>query len=157
MSMSLLKPFEFLDVTLPPDGDLQLVLAECIPAESGPWGVPAYAFKMQLPDGGYAGRIRLRVGWNDEVIQYAGHVGYAVEAGHRGHRYAERACRMILPLAKRHGMTHLWITCQPDNMPSRRTLERLGAECVGVIDVPTGYPLDAGVEREKMCFRLELE
>ncbi|MGH8317066.1 MAG: hypothetical protein ACREUL_03690 [Steroidobacteraceae bacterium] len=25
-------------------------------------------------------------------------------------------------------MTELWITCQPDNMASRRTLERLGAE-----------------------------
>ena len=35
------KPFEFLDVALPPDGDLRLVLAECMPAENGPRGVPA--------------------------------------------------------------------------------------------------------------------
>jgi len=150
------EPFEFLDVALPPDGDLQLILAERVLAENGPWGVPAYTFRMQAVSGEYMGRIRLRVGWNEDVIRYAGHVGYAVEPAYRGRHYAERACRLIGPLAKRHGMTNLWITCQPDNMASRRTLERLGAECVGVIDVPPGYPLAAGVERKKMCFRLEL-
>jgi tagatose 1,6-diphosphate aldolase len=63
---------------------------------------------------------------------------------------------MIIPVAQHHGMQHLWITCQPDNVASRRTLERLGAECVGVVDVPADYPLDAGAVRQKMCFRLEL-
>lgn len=150
------EAFEFLDVALPPDGDLRLVLAECTPAGNSPWGVPAYSFRMQNSAGDYLGRIRLRVGWNEDVIRYAGHVGYAVQPEHRGRRYAERACRLIIPLAKRHAMTSLWITCQPDNAPSRRTLERLGAECVGVIDVPAGYPLDAGAERRKVCFRLEL-
>ena len=154
--MPSLEPFAFIDVALPPDDDLQLVLAECIPAEKSPWGVPAYTFSMRDPCGEYMGRIRLRVGWSEDVIRYAGHVGYAVEPTHRGHRYAARACRLIMPLAKQHGMTHLWITCQPDNMPSRRTLELLGADYVGVIDVPPEYPLDAGAERKKMCFRLSL-
>lgn len=150
------EPFEFLDTALAPDGDLQLVLTACTPAGKNAWGVPAYSFRMQAPDGDYMGRIRLRVGWSEEVIRYAGHVGYTVEPAYRGHRYAERACRMLVPLAKRHGMESLWITCQPDNVPSRRTLERLGAACVGVIDVPPEYPLDAGAERRKMCFRLAL-
>lgn len=151
------ETFEFLDLTLPADGDLQLSLAERVPAESSLWGVPAYTLNMQLASGEYVGRIRLRVGWNENVIRYAGHIGYAVEAAHRGHRYAERACRMIVPLAKQHGITALWITCQRDNAPSRRTLERLGAEYVAVLDVPPEYPLDAGAERKKMCFRLRLE
>jgi predicted acetyltransferase len=151
------KAFEFLDMALPADGELQLILAECMPAGSSPWGVPAYSFRMQNPAGEYLGRIRLRVGWNEDVIHYAGQVGYAVEPAHRGHHYAERACRLIIPVAKRHGMTSLWITCQPDNAASRRTLERLGAVCVGIIDVPPEYPLDAGTERRKMCFRLELQ
>src|SRR5215469_8622855 len=154
--MSRTQPFQFLDIALPPDGDLQLILTERLPAEQSPWAVPAYLFRMEDPTGDYLGRIRLRVGWNEDVIRYAGHVGYAVEPAHRGHRYAERACRLIIPLAKRHGMTSLWITCQPDNMSSRRTLERLGAECIGVISVPAEYPLDAGVERKKMCFSLSL-
>jgi len=137
--------------------DLQLILAERVPADSSPWSVPAYTLKMQLASGEYVGRIRLRVGWNENVIRYAGHIGYVVEAAHRGRRYAERACRMIVPLAKQHKMTALWMTCQPDNASSRRTLERLGAEYVGVLDVPLEYPLNAGAERKKMCFRLRLQ
>lgn len=151
------KAFEFLDIALPADGELRLVLAECMQAEKSPWGVPAYSFRMENPGGEYLGRIRLRVGWNEDVIRYAGQVGYAVEPAHRGRHYAERACRLLIPLAKRHAMTSLWITCQPDNAQSRRTLERLGAECVGLIDVPPEYPLDAGMDRRKMCFRLDLQ
>jgi predicted acetyltransferase len=63
---------------------------------------------------------------------------------------------MILPLARRHGMTQLWITCQPDNFASRRTLERLGAEFAGILEVPDEYPMEADIERKKMCFRLAL-
>ena len=47
---------------------------------------------MQDPGGDCLGRIRLRVGWSEDVIRYAGQVGYVVEPAHRGHRYAERAC-----------------------------------------------------------------
>lgn len=151
-----MEPFEFLDPVLSHDGDLQLVLAECIPASKSPWGVPAYSFSMHAPRGEYMGRISLRVGWSEDVIRYAGQVGYAVEPTYRGHHYAARACRLIMPLAKQHGMTSLWITCQPDNIPSRRTLESLGAEYVGVVDVPPSYPMNAGAERKKMCFRLAL-
>ena len=112
---------------------------------------------MQNPAGECLGRIRLRVGWSEDVIRYAGHVGYAVEPAHRGHHYAERARRLIIPVAKHHGMRSLWITCQPDNARRRRTLERLGAECVATIEVPPQSPLDAGAERKKRCFRLWLQ
>lgn len=60
--MSSAKPFEFLEVTLPADGDLRLILSECTPAENSPWGAPAYTFAMQGPGGDYMGHIRLRVG-----------------------------------------------------------------------------------------------
>jgi len=146
--------FEFIAVAPLVDGDLKLVLAESQPADANAWHVPAYTFHLHPHSGEYAGRIRLRVGWNDDIITYAGQIGYAVEPAFRGRRFAERACRLILPLANRHGLEQLWITCQPDNLASRRTLERLGAHYAGVLDVPPEYPLDAGHERKKACFRL---
>jgi hypothetical protein len=39
--MAAAERFEFLAVELPADGDLHLVLAECQPAATNPWGVPA--------------------------------------------------------------------------------------------------------------------
>ena len=146
--------FEFVATDVLRDSDLRVVLVECLPAETNAWHVPAYLFHLQTDSGEYIGRIRLRVGWNDDIIKYAGQIGYAVEPAFRGRHYAERACRLILPLARRHGLDPLWITCQPDNVASRRTLERLGAHCVGIFDVPDAYPLDAGHERKKMCFQL---
>ena len=148
------EPFKFVAMEFPKDADLTVVLDECQPAESNVWHVPAYLFRLQTYSGQHAGHVRLRVGWNDHVVKYAGQIGYAVEPQCRGRRYAERACRLILPLARLHGLKQLWITCQPDNVASRLTLGRLGAEFVGILDVPEGYPMEAGLERRKMCFRL---
>jgi predicted acetyltransferase len=147
-------PFRFVDIDPLSDEDLRLVLTRRLEPQSNPWRVPTYYFDQRIGSDQYVGRIRLSVGWNDDVVRYAGQIGYAVEPDHRGRRYAERACRLILPLARRHGMDELWITCQPDNAASRRTLERLGARSAGVFEVPDSYPLDAGAQRKNMCFRL---
>jgi predicted acetyltransferase len=149
--------FEFFRENLPSDRDLTLVLTECRQAADSIFDVPYYTFELRHADSGDCmGRIRLRIGWNEQTIRYAGQVGYAVEPRFRGHHYAERACRLILPLAGRHGRSELWITCQPDNLASRRTLERLGAELVEIVSVPDSYPLDAGAIRQKACYRLRL-
>jgi tagatose 1,6-diphosphate aldolase len=50
----------------------------------------------------------------------------------------------------------LWITCNPDNTASRRTLDRLGAEFVEIVSVPDDYPLIAGTLRQKCRYRLEI-
>lgn len=147
--------FQFLDPGILRDGELELVLAECQPAEASVWGVPAYIFHMRHhPSGQRMGHISFRIGdrWN---IKYAGQIGYVVEA-FRGHRYAERSCRLLLPFVRRHGREELWITCGPDNRASRRTLERLGAELVEVVDVPPEYPMPEGAIRRKCRYRLGL-
>jgi predicted acetyltransferase len=148
------ESFEFLVVDPYTDEDLSVVLVDRQAAEANAWRVPAYLFQLQTVSGEAAGRIRLRVGWNEDIVKYAGQVGYAVEPEFRGRHFAERACRLILPLARKHGLEQLWITCQQGNFASRRTLERLGAEPAGILAVPASYPLDAGEERQKMCFRL---
>src|SRR5689334_12987359 len=129
--------FEFLDPGPLIDGDLRLVLAEKYPGDTVLGRVPAYRFEMRLS--GVAepvGHIQLRIGNTERIVLYAGHIGYSVRPEHRGHRFAARACRLLLPLARRHGLATLWITCNPENMASRRTCERVGAELVEVVDLP---------------------
>jgi predicted acetyltransferase len=128
--------------------------------------MPSYHFWMKLPHvptgGGktvplrIAGGIGLRVGTNDEIRKYAGHVGYHVYPPARGHHYAERACRLLLPLARAHGIRELWITVNPDNAASRRTCERLGAALVDTILIPMDHPFYARGERAKCRYLLEL-
>ena len=97
--------------------------------------VPAYYFDICNPKGEKMGRCDLRLGYN-EKLYYGGHIGYRVEEPYRGHHYAEKACRLLFQLAKRHDMPYLIITCNPDNLPSRRTCERLGGELLEIAELP---------------------
>jgi len=136
------------------------------PSDSSAGRVPQYHFWMHirpgipprygdLPPVRIAGGIGLRIGSTRTVEMYYGHLGYHVYPPARGRHYAERACRLLLPLARRHGIKTVWITCNPDNYASRRTCERLGAKIVSIVPVPEGDPLYVRGEREKCRYRLD--
>ena len=134
--------------------DFYLVLAGTTPAAPERGIVPAYAFHVKVTGSDApVGRINLRIGTNEHIQRYAGNLGYQIEAAHRGRRLAERAIRLILPIARSHGMTEIWVGCNPDNHASRRTCERLGAELVEIIDVPreTIFTKKAIARRAAIC------
>jgi tagatose 1,6-diphosphate aldolase len=133
------------------------------PADPSKGWVPQYNFWMRLHDKllrraplRIAGGISLRIGYSDPIEMYYGHIGYHVYPPARGRHYAERSCRLLLPLCRRHGLQTLWITCNPDNFASRRTCERLGMHLVNIVPVPETDPLYARGEREKCRYRLHL-
>ncbi|MGB2820851.1 MAG: GNAT family N-acetyltransferase [Phycisphaerae bacterium] len=151
------EAFTFLDPGELVDGDLRLVLKERVPADPAKGHVPAYAFDMILAGTSQRiGHVSLRVGNTRHLVRYAGHIGYGVDPEHRGHRYAARACRLILPLARRHGLNPLWITVTPDNIASKRTCEILGAELVETVELPEDTDMYARGERHKCRYRLGL-
>jgi tagatose 1,6-diphosphate aldolase len=125
--------------------------------------LPAYHFWMLVADGvgsdptiRIVGGIGLRIGTNAEIEMYSGNIGYHVYPPARGRHFAERACRLLLPLACRHGMERLWITCNPDNTASRRTCERLGAKLVDIVPIPGDHPFRLRGETAKCRFMIEL-
>jgi RimJ/RimL family protein N-acetyltransferase len=137
------------------------------PADSSTSRSPQYHFWMLirndtappsvgLPPVRIAGGIGFRIGKSFEIEMYYGHFGYHVYPPARGRHYAERSCRLLFPLARQHGMTRLWITCNPDNVPSRRTCERLGGKLVSIVAVPESDPLYARGDREKCRYRIDL-
>ena len=116
-------------------GDLELRLADY--SVHSFHRVPTYFFKMMsgLRDE-ELGTINLRIGSTEHLERYAGHIGYGVHASFRGHHYAARSVTLLLPLARWHELDPLWITCDPENVASRRSLEICGAELVEIVDVP---------------------
>jgi tagatose 1,6-diphosphate aldolase len=121
-------------------GDLELCLADY---SVHPFHrVPAYFFRMMSIDRAEElGTINLRIGSTPHIERYAGHIGYGVHAAHRGHHYAARSLRLLLPFARSVGFDPLWITCDPENAASRRSLELAGAEFFEIVEVP----LDCGI------------
>jgi predicted acetyltransferase len=119
---------------------------------------PAYHFWMHVknnPELPIAGGLNVRIGNQYDLVMYHGQIGYHVYPPLRGHHYAERSCRLLLPLAHQHGIDPLWITCNPDNFASRRTCERLGGKLVEIVPVPPENPLYARGEKEKCRYRID--
>lgn len=97
--------------------------------------VPAYHFHICDLHGNIIGACDLRIGYTDGLY-YGGHIGYSVKEEYRGHHYAAKACKLLFSLAKIHDMNYLYITCDPDNIPSRKTLEYLQGDFLGIIELP---------------------
>ena len=55
-------------------------------------------------------------------------VGYSVRPSERRKGYATCMLRMVLQEARRIGLPRVLITCDEDNLPSRRTIERNGGK-----------------------------
>lgn len=152
-----MSAFEFFDPGRLVDEELELRLVEKRPGMALLGRAPAYRFKMTLVGSEVeVGSIDLRIGNTHNLLMYGGHIGYGVEPAYRGRRYAARACRLLFPLARRHGLHTLWITCNPDNIASRRTCEILGATLVEIVDLPPTTDMYWLGERQKCRYRLDI-
>jgi predicted acetyltransferase len=87
---------------------------------------------------------------------YAGHIGYGIQEEYRGNHYAARACNLIKKVALDHGFSTLWITCNPENYPSRRTCEILACEFVEIVDLPEDTDMYKAGDRRKCRYRWDI-
>jgi tagatose 1,6-diphosphate aldolase len=150
-----MEAIDLLDVPLLVDRELELHLVERTLAERDRYRAPGYRFELRV-GGEKIGTASLRVGTGEYLERYAGHVGYGVDMPHRGHHYAARACQLLFGIARQHGMTTLWITCNPENVASRRTCELVGGELVDIVELPEESDMYKEGERQKCRYRIRL-
>lgn len=113
--------------------------------------VPTYHFKICLvSDDTEVGDCALRVG-NTEKIYFNGNIGYTVYEPHRGNHYAGKACLLLCELARKHEMNYLYISCNPDNYASRRTLEYAGGILQSIIELPTDNDMYVKKGEKQKC------
>jgi len=150
--------FRFFDYEPFTDGEIDVVLREKRPAPKNEDHVPSYYFDIRLPGKSEViGQIDIRIGNTEYLEKYAGHIGYGIKAQYRGNRYAAKACNLIKTVAIDHGMTTLWITCNPDNYPSRRICEILGCELVETVNLPKDTDIYKRGEKQKCRYRWDLD
>ncbi|PIZ31976.1 MAG: tagatose-bisphosphate aldolase, partial [Alphaproteobacteria bacterium CG_4_10_14_0_8_um_filter_53_9] len=92
-----MSDFQFLDVGVLRDDDLELVLVRTADADPEKGYVPAYFFEMKV-EGVPAGNLSFRAQTTPLLEQVGGHLGYDVHEAFRGNHLAERSCRLIVPL-----------------------------------------------------------
>lgn len=147
---------DFLDTAFLHSDELRLELERTAGADPVRDYVPAYYFFICLPDGTKVGRCDLRIG-HSRKLYFGGNIGYTVFPDYRGHHYAEKACRLLFELARRHGLGHVIITCSPDNLPSRHSCEHLGGRLLEIAELPADNDMRRDLGYTHVCvFRYEL-
>ena len=122
---------------------------------------------VTLPDGSQVARIPGRVFWiwDDEADAFCGslglrwqvgtpalpphclgHVGYAVVPWQRNRGHAGAALRAVLPHARDEaGLPYVEVTTDPDNLASRRVIERAGGVLFEHFTKPAAFAGAAGL------------
>jgi predicted acetyltransferase len=140
----------------PPDnlasGDVRLRFIQVVPGDASRGLVPSYQFGILMGGAMDVGKISFRVGDTEHVHICAGHIGYEVQERFRGHGFALHACRAIAPFVRSFYQSVI-ITCNPDNLASIRTLERLGAAFIDEVAVPPHDPHYKSGSRRKRRYR----
>lgn len=144
--------FEFLDFHVINGDDIDLHLIKTVPGNKDKNWVPAYHFNISLSGSSEPiGAIDIRIGYN-ENLYYGGHIGYLVNEEYRGNRYAAKAVWLLRRVAHAHGMKRLIITCNQENIASRKTCEYIGAIFLEIADVPEENDMYQRGEKQKCIY-----
>ena len=121
------------------DGEIELVLSNEDVADDACGITDGFTFYIyHVKPWRYAGYVSFRIGESPELY-YLGHIGYRVQEEWRGHGYAARACKMLMPLIRKMHIPNVVITTNVDNTPSRKTCEKLGCTLEHIAPVPSAY------------------
>ena len=82
------------------------------------------------------GRLSFRHRLNDFLERIGGHIGYAVIPSQRGRGYAKEMLKQSLGFAKEKGLKRVLVTCDTNNIASKRVIEANG----GVLENATNEP-----------------
>ena len=85
--------------------------------------VPAYTyFLVRENDNKIVGMIDLRLGLNEYLREFGGHIGYSIRPTERKKGYNKINLYLILQVAKKHGLEKVLITCANYNQGSRKSI-----------------------------------
>lgn len=109
-------------------------LEKCKSIETLPRGFVLAKYFLIYVDDRIVGGINLRLGSNDFILNYAGHIGYGIAPWERNKGYAQRALKRLLLLAKDLGMSDFLLSTDLDNIASQKVIEACGGIFEKVIE-----------------------
>lgn len=86
----------------------------------------------------YIGTTRLRHYLTPSLRQYGGHIGYEIRPSKRLQGYGKEILRLALQEARQRGITRALVTCNRDNIGSRKIIEANGGVFEGEDPVWSG-------------------
>lgn len=101
-----------------------------------PQGFVPSTFLLAEVDGVVVGRTSIRQELNEFLINYGGHIGYAVVPEERRKGFASEILRQSVTIVNAMGIDRALVTCDDDNIGSIRTIENGGGVLENVVALP---------------------
>lgn len=99
----------------------------------------------------FVGRLELRHELNDHLMKVGGHIGYSIRPDRRKNGYGTTILRLGLEKACENGMERVLLTCDPDNVASRKIIEKNGGRFENRVDLTRD-----GIEYHKLRFWIDV-
>lgn len=96
--------------------------------------VPTTDFWL-IDDEEYIGHLSLRHELNDFLLKVAGHIGYQIRPSKRRQGYGKTILRLGLQKAKEMRITRVLVTCDENNLGSKKVIEYNGGQLENVLSV----------------------
>lgn len=135
--------------------EIKLVLEKEMPADLKRGFVPSFRFHILDKNDNIVGECDLRIGHNLNLF-YGGNIGYKIFEEYRGNHYAGKACKLLFKLARENKLDYLFITCNPENIASRKTCEYLKGVFLETVDLPKDNDMYLKGERQKCIYFFNL-
>ncbi len=74
----------------------------------------------------FIGRVSIRHVLNDHLMIMGGHIGYTIRPSERHKGYGNLALKLALPKAREIGIESALLTCNKENIASRKIIEKNG-------------------------------
>ena len=103
-------------------------------AKIKPGRVPNWHFWF-IDGDDYIGRLILRSELNEHLLQIGGHMGYDIRPSRRRQGYGKLILKYGLERAKAFGLERVLLTCDEDNLASRRIIGSHGGMLENIIEV----------------------
>lgn len=115
-------------------GHIQGLLDQVNPTKLRPGYVPASEF--WLIDGDeWVGRLSLRHELNKFLLKIGGHIGYEIRPSKRRRGYGKQILRLGLEKAREAGLHRVLVTCDEDNIGSKKIIEANSGQLENVVEV----------------------
>jgi len=79
------------------------------------------------------GAVDIRYELNDYLFRIGGNIGYGIRPTERRKGYATKMLKMALDVARKSGLKKVLVSCDQDNVASRRTIEKNGGVLENVV------------------------
>ena len=99
-----------------------------------PGRVPASEFWL-IDDNEFIGRLSLRHELNEYLLMMGGHIGYEIRPSKRRQGYGTEILRLGLQRARELGLARVLVTCDEDNIGSKKIIEHNGGKFENAIEI----------------------